>query len=227
MADGNAAGRAGVWHDRGRPGDNDVMAGTARGPEHRRLPVRASDAEREEAVAGLRERFAAGQLSQDTFVARMESALGARDVGELAELFADLPPSRPHRPAPWAGLVPRLAAAVSPVRDAAATAARWVSEQCREPRLPGLSFPAGSQYRFTIGRDPGCDLVIADLTVSRQHAGLDRSLRGWLLTDFGSTNGTRLNGWRVREPVPVRPGDRVSFGAVTFVLRERSAPAAG
>jgi len=211
-------------------GDNDVMAGFAGGPEHRPLPVRASDADREEAIAGLQAAVAAGQLSQDTFVYRMEAALGARDRQELAELFADLPAPRWHRAAAWsglAGLAPRLAAAVSPVREAVLTSARWVCAQCRGPRPPGLRFPAGSQIRFTIGRDPDCDLVIADMTVSRQHAGLDRSLRGWLLTDFGSTNGTRLNGWRVREPVPVCPGDRVSFGAVTFVLRERVAFPAG
>jgi pSer/pThr/pTyr-binding forkhead associated (FHA) protein len=56
--------------------------------------------------------------------------------------------------------------------------------------------------------------------VSCQHAILDRCVRGWLLMDSGSANGTRLNGWRVREPVPVHPGDQVTFGAVTFVLRE-------
>jgi hypothetical protein len=192
--------------------------------------VRASDADREDAVAALRERFAAGQLSQDTFVVRMEAALVASDRGELAGLFTDLPAPRRHRGAAWtglAGLIPRLAAAASPAKDAVLTSARWVSAQRRGPRPPGLSFPAGSQLRFTIGRDPDCDLVIADMTVSRQHAGLDRGLRGWLLTDFGSTNGTRLNGWRVREPVPVGPGDRVSFGAVTFVLRDRAAFPAG
>jgi pSer/pThr/pTyr-binding forkhead associated (FHA) protein len=83
-------------------------------------------------------------------------------------------------------------------------------------------FPPGRQARFTIGRDPNCDLVIADISVSRRHAGLARGANGWLLTDLGSTNGTRLNGWRVRDPVPVRCGDRVSFGAVTFELRDRA-----
>jgi len=206
------------------------MAGTAGGPEHPQLPVRASDAEREEVVARLQAAVAAGQLSQDTFVGRVESALSARDRGELAELFTDLPVARQRRRMAWTGLdglTLRVAAAVSPVRDAVITSARWVSAQCRGPHPPGLSFPVGSQLRFTIGRDPDCDLVIADLTVSRQHAGLDRGLRGWLLTDFGSTNGTRLNGWRVREPVPVGPGDQVSFGAVTFVLREPAVSPAG
>jgi hypothetical protein len=75
------------------------------------LPVRASDAERDEAVVVLRERFAAGQLSQETFTYRMEAALGARDQRELAELFTDLPRrgaacpvGAAGRPAGWAVL---------------------------------------------------------------------------------------------------------------------------
>jgi hypothetical protein len=189
------------------------MAGTGCRPGYRELAVRASDAERDEAVAALQAAVAAGRLSQDTFIARLASALGARDRGELAGLCADLPDPAPHRG--LAGLTPRLAALV--------TSARWMSARFSAAHPPGLRFPAGSQIRFTIGRAPDCDLVIADMTVSRRHAGLDRGLRGWLLTDLGSTNGTRLNGWRVREPVPVRPGDRVSFGAVTFVLSDSAA----
>jgi FHA domain-containing protein/uncharacterized protein DUF1707 len=201
------------------------MAGPSGGADYARPRLRASDADREDAVAQLREGFAAGQLSQDTFVYRMEAALGARDQGELAGLFTDLPTSRRLRIPTWrlfpAGidLGSRAKAMFTPVRDAVVTSARKAGSVGRRPRLPGLSFPAfSSQLRFTIGRDPNCDLVIPDLTVSRQHAGLDRDMTGWLLTDFGSTNGTRLNGWRVREPVPVRSGDRVSFGDVTFVL---------
>ncbi|HEY2443452.1 MAG TPA: DUF1707 and FHA domain-containing protein [Streptosporangiaceae bacterium] len=207
------------------------MAGTADGTPPPRLPVRASDAEREEAIAELRERFAAGHLSQDTFVCRMEVALAAREQRELAVLLADLPsPGRPRRGVlGWTGraaagltrLGPRLSTAVTPVREAVLASARRAGPAQRPPRMPGLVFPAGSRGSFTIGRDPGCDLVIADITVSRQHAGLDRVMRGWLLTDLGSTNGTKLNGWRVREPVPVQPGDRVSFGSVTYVLRAR------
>jgi hypothetical protein len=202
------------------------MAGPSGNLPSRRPPVRASDAEREKAVAALRERFAAGQLSQDTFVHRMEVALAARDRSELAELFADLPLPKWLRAPDWSALArlgPRLAAAASPLLDAVIRSARRVPGPWDAPLPPGLAFPVGSQIRFTIGRDPECDLVIPDITVSRQHAGLDRCLRGWLLTDFGSTNGTRLNGWRVREPMPVRPGDRVTFGDVTFVLWDSAA----
>ena len=58
------------------------------------------------------------------------------------------------------------------------------------------------------------------MTVSRTHAGLRLEAGGWLLSDAGSTNGTRLNGWRVTGPVPVRDGDRVTFGAMTLVITE-------
>ncbi len=50
------------------------------------------------------------------------------------------------------------------------------------------------------------------MTVSRRHATLERTADGWLLTDLESTNGTRVNGWRVRGKVSVTPGDLVSFG---------------
>lgn len=190
------------------------MPGTAGDSQRPRLPLRASDSEREDAVARLRERFVAGQLSHDTFVGRMEAALGARDRGELSDLFSDLSVPRRHRAAAWSALGPRLAAAVSALREAVVAPAR----QGTQP--PGLIFPPGGRPRFTIGRDPDCDLVISDVSVSRWHAGLHRAADGWLLTDLGSTNGTRLNGWRVRDAVPVRCGDRVSFGVVTFVLRD-------
>src|SRR5438270_777590 len=35
---------------------------------------------------------------------------------------------------------------------------------------------------------------------------------GWLLRDCGSVNGTLLNGLRVVDPQPLRPGDRIGLG---------------
>jgi len=90
----------------------------------------------------------------------------------------------------------------------------------RHPRAPipvPLEFPRGGDT-FCIGRNRDCDLVLAHITVSRVHARLDRTHDGWLLTDLGSTNGTRVNGWRLRGGVPVRPGDLVSFGDAVYVL---------
>ena len=64
-------------------------------------------------------------------------------------------------------------------------------------------------------------MTLGDETVSRWHACLELSGGSWLLADLGSTNGTRLNGWRVTGQMPVRPGDMVSFGAATYVLSDR------
>jgi pSer/pThr/pTyr-binding forkhead associated (FHA) protein len=57
--------------------------------------------------------------------------------------------------------------------------------------------------------------------VSRWHARLQREEDSWLLSDLGSTNGTRLNGWRVTQSVQVQAGDEVSFGTVTFIVTDR------
>ena len=96
------------------------------------------------------------------------------------------------------------------------------------PRTPGaVAHPATSTARvsrgagdsFTVGRSAECDLAIADMTVSRVHATLERTADGWLLTDLSSTNGTRVNGWRARGRVPVTAGDVVSFGNAQYSLR--------
>ena len=56
------------------------------------------------------------------------------------------------------------------------------------------------QYpRVTIGTLPENSLVLTDTTVSRQHAIVEETAKGYLLRDLDSTNGTFLNGVRVRE----------------------------
>src|SRR5579862_1743115 len=56
--------------------------------------LRASDAERDHVVDELRKEYVDGRLSHETFIFRMETALGARNHGQLARLFTDLPPRR-------------------------------------------------------------------------------------------------------------------------------------
>jgi FHA domain/DUF1707 SHOCT-like domain len=210
--------------------------------------LRASDAERESAVSELRNEFAEGRLSHETFIYRMQSALDARNRGQLAGLFTDLPSRRPR-------LLARIRAALRgedpPARD------RWTDgdpgiagtqriggsphgpgpqvlawgerhqghQGSPAAQLPGagdpapLAFPPGSGVRFTIGRTRDCDLCLTDLSVSRMHALLVRREDGWVLSDLGSHNGTRLNGWLVREPVPVHAGDRVEFGSMAFIIQ--------
>ena len=56
------------------------------------------------------------------------------------------------------------------------------------------SLPAGPSY--VIGRDPECDIVIADIRVSWHHAVLQLENGRWVLADNGSTNGTYAGGQR-------------------------------
>ncbi len=53
--------------------------------------IRASDADRDRAIALLREHHAAGRLTGWEFDERMEAALNARTLGEIDELLVDLP----------------------------------------------------------------------------------------------------------------------------------------
>jgi hypothetical protein len=212
--------------------------------------LRASDAERDHAVSELRDEFAEGRLSHETFIYRMQSALDARHRGQLAGLFTDLPSRRP-------GLMARIRAALRredpAAREGRPDGIRGVpgiqiagpsyrpapqrilpappgplSVQSPPPANPApLVFPPGSGTRFTIGRTRDCDLCLTDLSVSRMHALLVRREEGWVLSDLGSHNGTRLNGWLVREPVQVRAGDRVEFGSMSFIIQRDPEPPSG
>jgi hypothetical protein len=63
---------------------------------------RASDREREDTVAMLREHQAAGRLDVDELEERVGAAYAARTRGDLTALLRDLPSSLPARPRPVA-----------------------------------------------------------------------------------------------------------------------------
>src|SRR5437870_8823725 len=74
--------------------------------------------------------------------------------------------------------------------------------------------------RFTVGREKGCDIPIADDSVSRLHAEIWLADDGALMmADRGSSNGTTL--LRGGQSFPLRqdvllPGDQVRFGGVSL-----------
>lgn len=67
--------------------------------------------------------------------------------------------------------------------------------------------------RAVIGRDPGCDVVLSNPSVSRRHAILERFPTGWVARDLGSANGLYVEGARVSE-APLGPGASLRFGEV-------------
>ena len=56
-----------------------------------RVSIRASDNDRERAIAALQEHTVAGRLTLDEFTERAATVYAARTLNELAETTADLP----------------------------------------------------------------------------------------------------------------------------------------
>jgi putative nucleotidyltransferase with HDIG domain len=70
-----------------------------------------------------------------------------------------------------------------------------------------------------VGRLDPLEIVLDDSSVSRYHAELRVTERGWRVRDLGSTNGTRLNGVRLGNGQwPLRPRDLLQFGEVAIVV---------
>lgn len=78
---------------------------------------------------------------------------------------------------------------------------------------------AGTERRFVVearavvGRDPGCDVVLASHSVSRRHAIVEKRGAAWVARDLGSANGLFVEGKRVSE-APLAAGASVRFGDV-------------
>ena len=65
-----------------------------------------------------------------------------------------------------------------------------------------------------------CDVVVNDPNVSREHAEVRPRGGSWVLTDLGSTNGSRLNGRQIDGSEVLKPGDEIELGTsrITFEL---------
>ena len=75
---------------------------------------------------------------------------------------------------------------------------------------------------FSVGRRQGNDLVIDDMSVSRQHA-LLRIEDGRIMLENASSKGTQLNGEKISDPVEVCAGDVVELGDVRLELVDDAA----
>lgn len=68
----------------------------------------------------------------------------------------------------------------------------------------------------TIGRHPGSDIFLDDVTVSRRHANVTKVGNGYHVADAGSLNGTYVNQTRV-EAAALNDGDEVQVGKFKLV----------
>jgi pSer/pThr/pTyr-binding forkhead associated (FHA) protein len=124
------------------------------------------------------------------------------DASPYAAAPAAAPPAT-YQPPPFSG-------AGKPKKGKRGVVARFVIIEPRERR--GQAFPISQE--FTIGRSSGCSIqILNDTFISSLHCRVYRDEAGnTLLEDLGSTNGTYLNGDRIRVPKPIHRGDRVQIG---------------
>jgi predicted component of type VI protein secretion system len=69
-----------------------------------------------------------------------------------------------------------------------------------------------------VGRKEDCDLRLEHKSISKQHCVIVKTDGLLLLRDLGSTNGTRVNGQRVRRAA-LLPDDQLSVASLRFKVR--------
>ncbi|MCL2783511.1 MAG: FHA domain-containing protein [Propionibacteriaceae bacterium] len=84
-------------------------------------------------------------------------------------------------------------------------------------------FDSGIRYELdkpstTVGRSSSCDILLDDITVSRQHATFSINDDGVVITDHGSLNGTYVNRDLINGPAVLKQGDEVQIGKFRMVL---------
>jgi DNA-binding winged helix-turn-helix (wHTH) protein len=80
---------------------------------------------------------------------------------------------------------------------------------------------------IVLGREPTCDVVIADRQISRYHARLTPTPEGVILEDMGSKNGTHHNGTSLTAPVVLQDGDLLSVAMAQqfiFLISDATTP---
>lgn len=95
----------------------------------------------------------------------------------------------------------------------------FLSARKAEPLTLELNSPATQPQIFhfsdgdiIIGRDPDCECVLADDTISARHIRFAYHHRQWWVEDLGSRNGTELNDAALVTPTILIHGDTVRCG---------------
>lgn len=98
----------------------------------------------------------------------------------------------------------------------------------RDPGGAQRLIPLADRERLVIGREQGVDLRIdGDEAISRLHAELARVGRSWVIADDGlSSNGTFVDGERLRTRRRLRDRDLILVGETGVLYREPAAAAA-
>lgn len=83
-----------------------------------------------------------------------------------------------------------------------------------------VSFPLPDhETTLTIGRRSEHDIVLPDLSVSRNHALIVCREESLFIEDLDSANGVLVNRLRIVQPTEIHPGDEIMIGENRLFLR--------
>src|SRR6266550_2040644 len=104
-----------------------------------------------------------------------------------------------------------------PPPPARPSGAAFASFLVRSGGLMGQRLPVKTPV-VNLGRADYNDIVLPDPSISTSHAKLQRREGVWMLVDLDSTNGTFVEGERVRGEAPLGPGAIVRLGDVQLLF---------
>lgn len=140
--------------------------------------------------------------------------------------FKDFTPAR--RPLPGGGIMPPPPVIYNPPQQRSQQPPAYnPSPAPLAPKKPVVSAwlvgQDGRSYQLcigetSIGRSAENDIYLSgDTTLSKHHAKIVEQNNHFRVIDLGSTNGTRVNGHWLRQPVLLEPNDEVQFGDHTVM----------
>ena len=92
-------------------------------------------------------------------------------------------------------------------------------------KYQGGEFPLKADKQIVIGRSSELDMVLVEDMVSRKHAKIMISNGNITIEDLGSTNGTFVNGEKVKQ-ARLKEGDRILIGTSILKLIQQGADSA-
>ncbi len=106
---------------------------------------------------------------------------------------------------------------------------RLLVESTRDKQIPPIELKIKPQAgeleekrfylpEFFIGRDPICECLLEDETVSSKHARISYRQNQWWVEDLDSSNGTFLNSQPVTLPTVLADNDQLRCGQVDFKI---------
>jgi len=104
------------------------------------------------------------------------------------------------------------------------------NSQAENPQLSPFSLTASNSgekfdiiQETLIGREVECAISIDSPHVSRYHAKIIVGATGTTIEDLNSSNGTYVNGKRIKEPTYISVGDEIRFDSLSFRLTSKEA----